>query len=303
MAKQIKPTLRQHKMCVACHEVKPLSEYYRNRGWREQKFCDVYCRDCAKKMMVDKESARRYFWENNRLWSDEIWEAAKKTAAYRLANDEAFLRKNSSREARETAENRAIALAVLGVMNLTSYYAFSDNINEDADAIEFDPDSDAGTVVMGEDGDISKTDAAKMYSERWNGKFTRTEIEYMDNYYQKICDAFSIDDIAMEDNVRKCAKASLLYDSAYNRYREGKATMEEVKAAQRMFDENLKTANLAACKRKEKVSEVMALGKIVAMIENEGLLQTTTVKFKPDDIDRIIQDFAHTAVAIGEEAE
>lgn len=288
------------KMCIQCHEVKPTDQFYKNRGWYEQKFCDVYCRDCAKQLVHDKDSIRKYFWDNNRLWSDEIWEAAKRKAAYKLANDDAMLKKNVSREKKLEAENQAIAEACLMIMNLAKYYSYSDNVSEDNEVIEFDPDSDRGTVITSADGTLSYVNDAKVYSAVWNGKYTKSEIEYLDNYYNGISDTFDISDIAMEDNVRKCAKASLLYDSVHTRYREGKATIAEVNAAQRMYDDNLKTANLAACKRKEKTSGVMALGNIVEMIENEGLLQTTTVEFPPDEVDRILEDLYHTAVAIGE---
>lgn len=291
---------KQTKMCVLCHEVKPLDEYYKNRAWHEQRFCDAYCKECAKQMVKDKDTVRRYFWDNNRLWNDEIWEAAKKKAAYTLATSEEFLKKNVSRERRQAAENKAIAMACLQVMNSATYYGYSDNVSEDAESVEFDPDSDAGTVVTSEDGTLSFVNDAKVFSPVWNGKYTKAEIEYMDNYYDGLADTFDITDIAKEDNFRKCAKASLLYDRAQNLYREGKATMQEVRAAQSMYDENLKTANLAACTRKEKAQGVMALGQIVEMIENEGLLQTTQVEFPEDDVDRILEDFSHTAVAIGE---
>ena len=288
------------KMCIKCHEVKPLDEFYKNRAWYEQRYCDVYCKDCARKMVTDKESIRRYFWDNNRLWSDEIWEAAKKKTAYTLANDEDFLRKNASKEKKRVAEDKAIAQAVFMIMNLVKYYAYSDNISEESETIEFDPESTLGTVITSDDGEQSYVNDAKVYSSVWNGKYTKAEIAYLDNYYQGIVDAFDIADIAMEDNVRKCAKASLLYDSVHTRYREGKATIAEVNAAQRMYDDNLKTANLAACKRKEKVTGAMALGNIVEMIENEGLLQTVKVEFPPDEIDKILEDFSHTAVAVGD---
>jgi len=292
---------KQTKMCVVCHEVKPLEEFYKNRSWHEQRFCDAYCKECAKKMVKDKETVRRYFWDNNRLWSDDVWEMAKKKAAYTLATNEDFLRKNASREKRQAAEDKAIALACLTVMNNVQLYGYSDNVSEDSEEpIEFDPDSDAGTVITSPDGTLSYVNDAKIFSAVWNGKYTKAEIEYMDNYYDGLADTFDITDIAKEDNFRKCAKASLLYDRAQNLYREGKATMQEVRAAQSMYDENLKTANLAACTRKEKTQGVMALGQIIEMIENEGLLQTTKVEFPKDDIDRILEDFSHTAVAIGE---
>ena len=76
------PKKEAEKMCQDCREVKPMSEFYVNHGWKEQGERDIYCKECARKRVHDKESARKYCWDNNRVWSDDMWKMAQKKALY-----------------------------------------------------------------------------------------------------------------------------------------------------------------------------------------------------------------------------
>jgi hypothetical protein len=292
---------RQSKMCLKCRQVRPIIDFYKNNGWKEQKLSDVYCKECAKAMVHNKEDVRRYFWENNRLWNERIWEAAKKKAMYTLASNPKYIGKSLAAKERMAMENDAVAKACLTIMNLKLWYAYSPNISEDAEEIDFDPLSKSGMVVEFEDGTNGVGNDTKVYSLTWNGYYTQDEIAYMDNYYSSLEKEFSLEDIAMRDSARKCAKASMLYDTIFNRYRDGKAGMDELKAAQKMFDDNLKTANFAACKRNDTNSGDVCIGEIVRMIEEKGLLQTTSVEWDADAVDAVLADLYHTAEAIGEE--
>lgn len=292
---------RQSKMCLKCRQVLPVVDFYKNSQWAEQKYSDVYCRECAKKMVRNKEDVRRYFWENNRLWDEQIWEAAKNRAMYSLASNPKYVGKTLSREDRSAMENDAVAKACLMVMNMKKWYAYSPNVSEDADEIEFDPLSKSGMVIPHEDGTSSVGNDTKVYSLEWNGYYTREEILYMNNYYTSLEKEFSLEDIAMRDSARKCAKASMLYDTIFNRYRDGRAGMDELKAAQKMFDDNLKTANFAACKRNDTGSNDVCIGEIVKMIEEKGLLQANGVYWQKDTVDLILEDLYHTGEAVGEE--
>lgn len=53
-------TLAQ-KMCVKCRKTKPITEFYKNETWKEQSYCDAYCKECAQKMCKDKLGVREYF--------------------------------------------------------------------------------------------------------------------------------------------------------------------------------------------------------------------------------------------------
>ena len=70
------------KLCVRCGGVKPLNEFYANKGWASQSFHDAWCRECAMKYCVDRETLQEYCWYNNRKWSEELYEGAAKKARY-----------------------------------------------------------------------------------------------------------------------------------------------------------------------------------------------------------------------------
>ena len=66
------------KLCIYCNRIKPLNEFYTNKGWASQSFHDAWCRECAVKNSTDRESLQAYCWYNNRLWSDTLYDAAVK---------------------------------------------------------------------------------------------------------------------------------------------------------------------------------------------------------------------------------
>ena len=108
-----------------------------------------------------------------------------------------------------------------------------------------------------------------------------------------------LDDVNIQDYARKVAKASLEADTRYNNMRIGKCTSKEWKEAQDMFDGLSKSANFAACQKKDRGSagnEVLC--EIIQNIEIHHRADMPQVFFPPDDIDRIIADFAHTDYAI-----
>jgi hypothetical protein len=69
MAKAVTPK----KMCINCGKTKPISDFYPNRAWGAQQNCDLYCKKCVAAMVFDKDSLRKYMWENNRLFSEKIY--------------------------------------------------------------------------------------------------------------------------------------------------------------------------------------------------------------------------------------
>ena len=71
------------KLCVRCGRVKPLNEFYANKGWASQSFHDAWCRECAMKYCVDRETLQEYCWYNNRKWSEELYEGAAKRQGIR----------------------------------------------------------------------------------------------------------------------------------------------------------------------------------------------------------------------------
>lgn len=289
------------KMCLApsCHKVLPLTEFYSNRAWDEQNGVDIYCKECAKKMCTSKEALRKYCWENSRVFSEGAWGAAEKKAMRILANNKDWLSKSTSQKRKDEIKEETICAQYLGVMNLALYYAFHDTTDEEGNIRNFDPGSMNGVAVQTDGGNEVFDEGAKYYNATWNGMYTKREIEYLDNYYQRLEDEFVLEDINIQDYARKVAKASLEADTRYDNMRSGRCSSKEWQEAQSIFDSMSKSAAFAACQKKDKNAGAdMILCEIIQEIEMNHYARKPKVTFEPDDIDLILADFAHTDIAI-----
>lgn len=299
MAKATVKKASPMKMCLSCKSVLPLTEFYKNRSWSDQNGVDLYCKECARKMCVDRDTMRQYCWENNRLWRDEMWDAAEKRAQRVLANNAEWLSDKTSKKKKDEIQDKSICNQFFFVMNLQNFYALVDNTDEEGNIVDFNPNSAAGTAVPTEDGEMILDDGARIYSPIWNGMFTRREIEYLDAYYERLENDFVLEDISIQDYARKIAKASLEADNRYDMMRTGKCTSKEWQEAQNIFDGLSKSASFAACQKKDKNNgSNLVLCEIIQNIEVNHYAEMPKVVFPKDDIDRIIEDFAHTDVAI-----
>lgn len=287
------------KMCLQCHEIKPLTDFYPNRGWEAQNCTDIYCKECARKMVTDKESARKYMWENGRAFSDRLWQACEKKAFSALNNNAEWLSKSTSKKRKDEIKAKAEVNALFSQFNLAAFYVFNDPADGDGYIRDFDPDSMDGMIVNSEDGETMMNDGAKIYSAKWNGMYTKREVEYLDMYYQRLEEAFVLDDISMQDYSMKTARASLLADEKFRDYRSGKCSLKEYQDAQNIFDSMSKSANFAACQRKDKAGgNEQVLCKIIEDIEVNHHAQCPEISFPQDVIDMILNDFRHTDVAV-----
>lgn len=268
-------------------------------AWRDQKYHDAYCKDCAREMCVNKDGVREYFWHNNRLWDERIWEKAGERAQYKLATDPEYLNPKTSDKRKVELTVLYTAQQCLPIMN--SYYHYSANITEDGEYVQFDPDSNDGTLVVGEDGVEEAPSSAKRYSREWNGYYSQADLDFLNDYYEQLENDFTLGDVVMRDTAKKVAKAALADDRTYNAMLENKGSVADWKNAHDVYEKILQSTNFAASQRKGNVNEGMkALGTIIAAVElKKDIGELCRMqKFPEDDIDKILRDFAHTEVAI-----
>lgn len=287
------------KRCLMCNQVKSVMDFSSNRGWIAQQNCDLYCKQCAKGIVHDKDTLRKYMWENNRLYSEPIWEAAYNRAKRRLINNVEYNRKSTTAKRKKELEDELTAQDALIVMNLPQYYRYNENADENGNLDPFDADSLRGMIVETEDGKEVMANDPPRYSKVWNGMFTQRELEYLDDYYEKLNDSFNLDDISAQDYARKVAKASLEADTRYDAMRAGKLDSKSWREAQDVFDSLSKSSAFTAAQRKDRGQDTMkSLAEIIAEIEINHHAVMPQVTFPPDDIDRILSDFRHTTEAI-----
>lgn len=279
------------KLCVRCGKVLPLTKFYMNRSWSAQSYHDAWCKDCATQYCIDIETLKQYCYENNRMWKDVFWDSALKKAQYVLATDPEYINPRVSDEKKKRIENQIAARQFFGMMNLTRFYFYVDNMSEDSEGIL--------------DEKRMATDPNKRtYNRKWGGFFTQEEIEAQEDIYSQYEEDFVLDNVNIRDYARKVAKASLNADIAEDKMRRGQLSASEYKEAQRIFDDLSKSSNFAACKRKPgEASGMGSLGEIIMRLEISGALKTNGFTFPEDDVDRIENDFRHTLRAVGIEGQ
>ena len=287
------------KRCIHCNKVWDITEFLPNRAWGAQQNCDLYCRQCTRAMVVDKTSLRKYMWENNRLYSETIWEVAVNKAKRVLANNAEYNKKSLPASRRKEIEDQVTAAQALSLINLAQYYHYNDNADPTGNLAPFDEGSPNGSIVDTVDGAEALTDSRKYWDAVWNGTYTKRELDYLNNYYDRLQDSFSLDDISAQDYARKVAKASLEADTRYTLMRDGKISSKEWREAQDVFDSLSKSSALTAAQRKDRGNESnKVLCEIIQEIEVNHHAMIPQVSFPPDDIDRILEDFRHTEKSI-----
>lgn len=293
------PGKTPRKRCINCDKVWDITEFIPNRAWGAQQNCDLYCRQCTKALVYDKISFRKYMWENNRMYSEDIWEAATTKSKRILANNAEYNRKNITESRRNEIAEKVISTQALSIMNLAQYYHYNDNADPMGNLDPFDENSLNGSIVETIDGNEIMNDSRKYWDAVWNGTYTKRELDYLNNYYDRLQDSFSLDDISAQDYARKVAKASLEADTRYTLMRDGKISSKEWREAQDVFDSLSKSSALTAAQRKERGQDTMkSLAEIIAEIEINHHAVMPQVTFPPDDIDKILEDFRHTSEAI-----
>lgn len=230
------------KLCLRCNQVRNLSEFYSNRDWLAQAGKDVWCKKCIGQIQT-KDEMREYFFENHRKWDEKIWENARKKAKYAASQNEKFMK--LSEDMRESFLEKMTCEQVPGVMQI--HYEYIDN-SQDININSYQEAKEAGQVI--EEESKPKDANVKTYDAFFNGDFKPAELEYLRNYYDELDEQFDLTDIAMRDNAKKLAKASLTADKVQNDYMAGRCSMQDVTNANAFYNSLMTMGNFAANKRK-----------------------------------------------------
>lgn len=276
------------KICGKCKQTRTLSDFYANRDWLEQLGKDSWCKSCAGKCKT-KDEMREYFWENNREWSDRLWEASKKKAEQALSSNKTY--QAASEELKGSILGRATCQNML--KNMQIQYKFVDH-SGDINTLTYQEAKENGQIIEEKDPNI------KEYSEEFGGYFKPDELKYLREYYMGLEQDFNLSDTNLRDIAKKLAKASLQADKVQDRYMAGQATLADVKDAMTLFDLLSKSGNFAACKRNP--NDKGGLGswaEITFQLETTGHPCTRKIEWPKDDVDKTIDEFRYLVESLG----
>lgn len=285
----------QTRLCFHCNQTKPLAQFYSNRDWVDNGGKDKWCKQCLAKIRT-KDEMRRYFWENNREWKENVWENALKQAETQAAKSVVYQKSN---EDRRKVLLESLACPIMpSLMQRTQNYKYEDH-TQDVNTNNYDQAKESGKIVEFNPSN-TKDKNLKVYNEFFNGEFKPAEIEYLEGYYQGLEQDFDLSDTSLRDNAKKLAKASLLVDKVQNDYMAGRCSLQDVKDAIAQYDLLMKTGNFAACKRKPGDKGGMgSWAEIAFQLETTGHPCTRKIEWSKDDVDKTIDEFAYIAESLG----
>ena len=286
-AKPPRPT----KMCLHCHQVRNLTDFYSNRDWIDQAGKDIWCKHCIGKIQT-KDGMREYFFENNRQWDERIWANAEKKAKLQASKNQVFMKSDEDRQ--KVILEALTCQHVPAIMQLHySYVDNTQNIHENT----YEEAKENGSVVEL----ASRRDPnIKTHNTFFNGDFTPAELEYLEEYYKGLEQDFELTDTSLRDNAKKLAKAALTADKAQNNYLANKCSIQDLNVAISQYDLLMKTGNFAACKRKPGDKGGMgSWSELTYYLESNGHPCTRKIEWPKDDVDKTIDEFRYIVESLG----
>ena len=285
-SKLVKPP---SKICPICKQRKDLDAFYSNPEWAEEQGRDKWCKECFSKMTA-KANVKEYFWENRREWNDGIWTQAEKLAERKLEKNAMY--QKSAEDRRKILLERTTVQCIPNVLSPNYKFII---LASGKNYVSYNEAVATGQVDI-EDDDPN----AKEYNDFFNGYFTKRELDYLQNYYDKLEEDFSFDNENLRDYAKKCARASLQADKAQDNYAAGRCSFADVKDALAQFDMLSKSANFAACKRKTgESSGLTSWAETTLYLETHGYCKENKVEWPEDVVDRVIGNLQHTVKSLG----
>ena len=288
----------QTKLCLHCNQSKPTAKYYANRNWVENGKKDAWCKECVAKIRT-KDEMRRYFWENNRMWKENVWETALKQAEIEATKSTVYQKSN---EDRRKVLLEAIACPIMPtLMQMTQNYKFEDH-SKDVNVHDYDEAKESGKIVEFDSSRVKDKDV-KVYNEFFNGEFKPAEIEHLERYYERLGEGFNFStDFTLEDNAKKLAKQSFIVDKMQNDFLAGRCSAQDVKDAMTLYDMLLKTGNFAACKRKpDEKSGLSSFAEITQYCETHGYPCVKKIDWPKDVVDTALDGLSYIIESMRDE--
>jgi len=135
-------------------------------------------------------------------------------------------------------------------------------------------------------------DDTRTYNEEWNGRYTKSDIDYLNKYYQGLNNDFKIITTNHKDYAKKIAQASLAVNKAYQDMLDGISGADKrYKDLQSTFDTLSKSAQFSESQRGANDVSLGCFGVLFDKVENKKWIPIHTPVEK-DDYDKLIDYFA-----------
>ena len=148
----------------------------------------------------------------------------------------------------------------------------------------FDRNSLQGTQTVFED-------QTRIYSEEWNGRYTQTDINYLNKYLTGLHNDFKINTTSYKDYAKKICCASLAVNKAYQEMLDGTTGADKkYKDLQATFDTLSKSAQFSENSRSSMSAGINSICQVVDKIESKSWIYEPD-EYEKDDIEHLLDQF------------
>jgi len=134
-------------------------------------------------------------------------------------------------------------------------------------------------------------DNVRIYSEEWNGRYTQTDINYLNKYLTGLHNDFKINTTSYKDYAKKICCASLAVNKAYQEMLDGvNGADKKYKDLQATFDTLSKSAQFSENSRSSISAGINSICQVVDKIENKTWIYAMD-EYEKDDIEHLLDQF------------
>jgi len=133
----------------------------------------------------------------------------------------------------------------------------------------------------------------KVHSVEWMGYYSQVDLDYLNDYLEKLRNDFNIITTNHLDYAKKIAKASLATDKAYEEMLQGnKDADKRYKDLQSIFDNLSKSAQFSENSRGANDAGITGISQVVDKIENKQWIYEIE-DFPEDELDHLLKQFSN----------
>lgn len=142
--------------------------------------------------------------------------------------------------------------------------------------------------------DLQKAlDDIPVWNDEWQGKYTKSDLNYLNNYYQGLMRDFKIITTNHKDYARKIAQASLSQSKAFQQLQEGKEGADiAYEKATKLFDMLSKSAQFAESQRGANDVALGCFGRVFDAVEKHNWVPEH-VPTNEDMYDKLLRQFSN----------
>lgn len=256
-------------------------DFYKNRDNIANSGYDFWCKSCVNTSVNDKETMKEYCRQNNRVFSNELWEKQEQLATADVEQGKiGGLRSNT---AKANYIMRRTISDYFKEMNAVRWYEYEETGDSDHSLFTA---SGADDVWYGDQSEA-------VYSEFWEGTYTRQELDILNNMLKEYEADFDIPDVHTRNMFKKVVKLSHMQDKATAKASEdpSKENLDNLEKLTKMMNTLSDSVKLNLAKRSSNDRGGFTdLGSLIARVESTGALMRKQ-EFPEDDVDITMREY------------